>query len=303
MINDRTIDAKTAKFYCLFMDGEIAKALDNADKYDEKDGKRFAKVINMALKAKRKESINEVNWDLVQGAHQAAFPMATGNPFQPNFRALDPKSGVPSLQDQQKNNVIAGATAAAIAGASFIPGGWAALAGAFSAAGGWLTSAITAATTTLGISGIMSIIAGLVTVSSYLYPRLAKVIKDFTRNGIIAQCKFEADGTPYKAVFSISNKRWELLYDNNRWLRSGTLVPTNDIQTFFESKFFDRFLKQCDKYLAIYNDQVKMEQLQVLEKIADKSSKKDIRRLIDAKSVIHDYMLTGQYITESLMPM
>ena len=96
MISDHTIDPKTAKYWCAFADKKLLKALDDAMKHSKEEGKNFAEVAKKAVDASK--NVDE-SWNTIQAMHQAAFPMATGNPFQPNFRAMDPSSGVPSLQD------------------------------------------------------------------------------------------------------------------------------------------------------------------------------------------------------------
>lgn len=157
----------------------------------------------------------------------------------PNFRGMDPSTGVPSLQDQEKNSIIAAAASAALVGGAATAGGWGALgtaiAGALGTAGSYAAGLFASATAAVGTAGIAAIVGGLVSVSTYLYPRIAKLVKDLMRSKEIAVCKFEADGTPYKAVFALSKKRWELLYDNNRWIRSGTKVSPQDISSFFKS--------------------------------------------------------------------
>lgn len=171
--------------------------------------------------------------------------MATGNPFQPNFRALDPSSGVPSLEDQGKNNIVAGATAAALVGASFVPGGWAALGSAVTGALGSVAGSAVSAIASLGSAGIAAVIGGLVTISSWLYPRIARWLKNLSRNSYVAECAFTADKTPYRCFFSLDEGKWILAYSNNRWLRSSVNVPSNDVQAFFETVFFKRFSSQC----------------------------------------------------------
>lgn len=78
----------------------------------------------------------------------------------------------------------------------------------------------------------MAIAGGLVTVSSWLYPRIAKLVKDMRRSGVLAECQFEADGEKYVAVFSMTRKRWELVFPGRR-LASRTDVPKEDIAAFF----------------------------------------------------------------------
>lgn len=302
MVNDSTIDVHTAKYWCAFADKEMLKLLDDAASTSAEEGKKLKDIANKVVNAKGKKIVAEGLWDWVQIANQTAFPLATGNPFQPNFRGQDPSSGELSLQDQQRNNVIAGATAAALAGFSLVPGGWAALgsaiAGALGTAGTWL--AATAATAaSLGTAGIMAIVGGLVSVSTYLYPRIARLVKSICREGDVAKCEFEADGQKYMAVFSLSKKRWQLVYTNNRWVRSTVDVSNSDVAAFFSSDFFKKFLAQCKTYIdAVYGNEKRMECLEVLAKMAEKKTQKDIQTVIDAKKTIYDYMLPGTYVSE-----
>lgn len=302
MINDKTIDSRNATFWCAFNDKKLLSKLDEAA--SSSDGKQLAKIIKAVqrkTKQKTESQLREGMWDFAQAAHQAAFPLATGNPFQPNFRGMDPSSGVPSLQDQQKNNVVAAAVAAAAAGTTFIPGGWAALgaaiSGALGTAGSWLAS-LAPSLVSVGTASVLAIVTGLVSVSTYLYPRIAKLLEDVCRSGEIAKCKFEADGEKYLAVFSLKRQRWQLVFQGSRFVSSTVDVPPVDIQSFFESEFFNKFLAQCKKYVdAVYKDTKRMKCLEVLGDMADKESKKDMQQLLDAKTPIEQYMLKGMYTT------
>ena len=230
--------------------------------------------------------------------------MATGNPFVPNFRGMDPSTGVPSLQDQGKNSIIAAAASAALVGGAATAGGWGALgtaiAGALGTAGSYAAGLFASATAAVGTAGIAAIVGGLVSVSTYLYPRIAKLVKDLMRSKEIAVCKFEADGTPYKAVFALSKKRWELLYGNNRWIRSGTKVSPQDISTFFKSQFFKKFADRCWRMMdAVYNDAESMKALETLAKMADKKSGDLIKQVIDAKDLVNHEFKDGMFVTEA----
>lgn len=305
MLNDKTIDASKAKYYCAFADKDLEAQLAKATSYSKADGKRLGKIVQSIAKAKTNESsLNEVDWNFAQAAHQAAFPMATGNPFQPNFRALDPSSGVPSLEEQGKNNIIAAATAAALAGVSFIPGGWAALGGAVTGALGFLagSAANTIVTTTasLGTAGIAAIVGGLVTVSSYLYPRIAKWLKNLSRNNYVAECRFTSNKTPYKCFFSLDECKWILAYDNNRWIRPGTKVPVADVQSFFETTFFSKFSSRCQEHLSvIFDSQKNKDALRTLADMSDKASRKQLNAFLDAEQDIRENMFNGRYVTEA----
>lgn len=298
MINDSTIDSSEAKYYCAFADKDLASQLAKATSYSKADGKRLGKVIQKAAQLKN-ESLNEVDWNFAQAAHQAAFPMATGNPFQPNFRALDPSSGVPSLEDQGKNSIIAAATAAALAGASFIPGGWAALGSAIVGALGSLGSSAVTTVASLGTAGIAAIVGGLVTVSSYLYPRIARWLKNLSRNSYVAECRFTSNKTPYKCFFSLDECKWILAYDNNRWIRPGTKVPVADVQSFFQTKFFIDFASQCKAYLnVVFDNEKNKEALRALASMSDKASSKQLNSFLDAEAKIKENLFKGKYVTE-----
>ena len=302
MISDNTIDAINAKYWCAFADKKLLKLLDKAMDHSTKEGKNLTKVAKMA--AQSKKTLNEGFWDNMNAMHQAAFPMATGNPYQPNFRAMDPESGVISLQDQQRNNIIAGATSAALVGGSLVPGGWAAITSALLSAGGFVGSIVAplaSVATSIGTAGVMAIVGGIVSVSTYLYPRIAKLLEEVCRTGEIAKCKFEADGQNYIAVFSLSKKRWQLNYADGRWLKSRVNVSKDDILSFFSTNFFKEFLAQCKKYIdSIYSNKQRMECLNTLAKMSDNASKKDMQRLIDAKKDIETYMLTTKFMTEEV---
>jgi hypothetical protein len=119
----------------------------------------------------------------------------------------------------------------------------------------------------------MAIVGGLVSVSTYLYPRIARLVKSICREGDVAKCEFEADGQKYMAVFSLSKKRWQLVYTDNRWIRSTANVSKSDIAAFFSSGFFKKFLAQCKTYIdAVYGNEKRMECLEVLAKMAEKKT-------------------------------
>ena len=144
----------------------------------------------------------------------------------------------------------------------------------------------------------MAIVGGLVSVSTYLYPRVAKLVKDICRSGDIAKCTFEADGEKYLATFNIKKKKWMLMYRGSRMLSSGVDVPAANIKAFFVTEFFSKFLAQCIKYAdAIYKDDKRLECLEVLAKMSDDKSKKDMQQLLDAKTIVDDYMAKGIYMS------
>lgn len=298
MITDNTIETDTAKYWCAFSDEDLETQLDDATSFSKEDGKRLAGVMNKAKHSSKKMS--EGMWDYVQAAHQAAFPLATGNPFQPNFRGMDPDSGVKSLQDQGKDNVIAGATAAALAGASFIPGGWAAFGSAIGATSSSLVSSIASASASLGVAGISALVGGIVTISSYLYPRIAEWLKSIRRKDCIAQCNFISNDTPYKVVFTLSTGKWELLYANSRWIRAKATVPADEKAQFFSTKFFNRFKDQCEKNLLVIFDSPKNKDLfKTLAKMSDKDSAKALVKFLDSESIIRSRMFQGTYVESS----
>lgn len=187
-------------------------------------------------------------------------------------------------------------------GATYVPGGWAALGSALASAAGvtgtWLAS-IGSAIVSIGAPALMAIAGGIVTVSSYLYPRIAQLMKHLFKTDVIAKCEFEADGQPYRAEFSLSTKRWQLMYTNNRWIRTGVNVPTDQVKSLFDSEFFSRFLNQCKRYLdAIYLDPAKVKQLDVLAEMSDSKSKRTLKKVLNSKDVIYSYMLKGTYVTD-----
>ena len=307
MINDKNIEVDSAKYWCIFNDIKLLDNLKQAEQYTPEDGKKLAKIISKVKADKKKdesENVNEVDWAVVNSMHQSAFPMATGNPLQPNFNALDPNWKGSSFEKQQKENIIAGAVAALFAGAYFIPGGWAALGSAIAAIGGatgsWVASVATAATTTaanIGAAGITALIGGIVSISSYLYPRIAMWLRGMGRNGVIAKCTFISSDTPYVITYCLSKNKWELEYDNNRWIRSGTKIDPVSKEQFFNTVFFERFKTQCQKYIsAILDDDKNVEVLKTLSKMSDKKSSNLLTQILDNKQKIQTNMYRGIYL-------
>lgn len=293
MITDQTIEQMTARYWCAFSDRDLENKLNDATSFTKEDGKRLAGILSRAQTSQLKEGM----WDNVQAMHQAAFPMAIGNPFQPNFRGMDINSGVKSLQDQGKDNIIASTTAAALVGLNFIPGGWAALATAISAASSSIISLIINGGSALGMAGISAIIGGIVTISSYLYPRIAEWLKGIRRDHCIAQCNFISNDTPYIAMFSLTTGKWELLYANNRWIRASATVQPEEKAQFFATKFFDRFKVQCQKNLMIiFGSKKNKELLTVLAEMSDKTSKEALQKFIASEQTIRNNMFGGIYV-------
>lgn len=302
MINDKTIDYNTAKFYCAFSDDDLEQQLATATSYSKTDGKRLGKIIT-AITTETK-SLTETDWNFIQGMHQTAFPMATGNPYQPNFRALDPNSGVLSLKDQGKNNIIAAATSAALVGATTTPSVWNMLANSIASAGTTLAAYLglkgAENTVRVGTWLITAIIGGIVTISSYLYPRIALWLKNMSRNNCIAECQFTSNNTPYKCYYSLNENKWILSYNNNRWIRSGIKVPDDDIQMFFTTQFFKKFVNKCQQYLeVIFNNKKNKEALYALAQISDKASKKQLELFLNNEVQIKNNLFLGKYITET----
>ena len=295
MITDQTIEIDTAKYWCAFSDKDLEKKLNDATSFTKEDGKRLAGVLKKAKVASKK--VSEGMWDNAQVAHQAAFPIATGNPFQPNFRALDPSSGVKSLQDQGKDNIIAGAIAAALVGLSYIPGGWAALTSAIGAASSGIITTIANSASALGTAGLSALVGGIVTISSYLYPHITEWLKGIRRNNCIAQCNFISNDTPYIALFSLSTGKWELLYANNRWIRMNAVVPADEKAQFFSTKFFSKFNDKCKKNLSVIFDNPKNKELiKTLAKMSDKDSSKALLQFLDSENSIRSHMFNGTYV-------
>lgn len=45
MLNDKTIDATKARYYCAFADKDLEQQLANAVSYTKEDGKRLGKIV------------------------------------------------------------------------------------------------------------------------------------------------------------------------------------------------------------------------------------------------------------------
>jgi len=164
----------------------------------------------------------------------------------------------------------------------------------------WLAS-IVAQVGLAGLSaGLTAAVGGIVSISAWLYPRMAKWIKDMRRTGIIAKCEFTSNDVPYKAVYSLSKNKWQLLYGNSRWFRRGTKVDETSVDSFFTTDFFEKFSSQCKKYMsAVLDDEENLELLRVLAKMADKDSAKVLNKLLDNKDEIRQNMYSGMYMMES----
>lgn len=78
---------------------------------------------------------------------------------------------------------------------------------------------------------------------------MSKLVRDMRRSGVLAKCEFEADGEKMVALFSLSSKKWELVYPGMR-LASRVKVPAGDVKSFFESKFFSKFLARCNEIVS-----------------------------------------------------
>jgi len=70
MVNDSTIDEKSAKYWCVFMDKDVAQLLEEAASHTEKEGKNLKKVLVQAeKKAERSKKLGEADWNAVQAMH------------------------------------------------------------------------------------------------------------------------------------------------------------------------------------------------------------------------------------------
>jgi len=306
MINDRTIDINSATYWCAFNDKDLEKQLKTATSFSKEDGKRlhgvFKSVEDGAEKAKT-ESLKETKgpldgksfWDNFMNPQNMVG--MTGNPFCPNFR----KDAPLSLEEQGKNSVIAAGVAAAAVGAVAAPGTWGMLGSAIMGVihGSAVLSSIVAQVGLAGLSaGVTALVGGIVSISAYLYPRIAKWLKDINRDDYLACCKFTADEVPYQAVYSLDTKKWELLYDNNRWIRSGTKVPPADVDSFFATEFFKKFLDRCKEILGVIVDKPQnVECLKTLATMSDKDSAKVIMKFVQAVPEVKSSMFRGIYKT------
>lgn len=306
MINDQTIDTTGAKYWCAFNYKDLEKQLSKATSFSKEDGKRLHgvfKQIEDKAEAIKKESLNETKGPLKANSFWDNFMNTqnmvgmTGNPFCPNFREDAPLS----LEDQQKNTVIAAGIIAAAVGAVAAPGTWGALGAAVMGVihGSAFLSGIVAQIGLAGLSaGLTALVAGIAAVSSYLYPRIAESIKDIRRDEYLACCKFEADGTLYKAFYCLKTGKWELTYGNNRWIRDGASVSKKDIVDFFATEFFTKFLGRCKEILGVIVDKPKnVECIKTLAGMSDKESRKTLMVFVDAVPEIKNNMLRGIYAT------
>lgn len=311
MVSDNNIDKQSAKYWCIFADKDLKSHLDKAKKFGLREGKNLkAALVKAEREVERLEGESQVQEDGTRGPLDGNTFMGnfmnpqnmvgmSGNPFCPNLRQDAPLS----LEDQQRNTVIAGAVVAAGAAVVASPGAWGALGAAVIGlinSTSWLAG-IVAHVGLAGLSaGVTAAIGGLVSISAWLYPRMAKWVRDIRRTGIVAKCEFKADGVPYKAVYSMSKSKWQLLYGNNRWFRRGTKVDELSVDNFFRTDFFKTFVEQCKKHMdVVFGDAESLELVESLAKIADKESGKTLMQVIKSKDSIKQNMYAGLYMSEA----
>lgn len=109
-----------------------------------------------------------------------------------------------------------------------------------------------------------------------------------TRKNALAEVKFTADGSEYDVKFDIKKMKWVM--------SSGFSITDNEVQQFFQTKFFKRFNQQCQKFIEPLFKR-KEEIRKSLEQVDDSDPKKFILDILKNEYKIRLNMFEAKYLT------
>lgn len=297
MISDRTIDEKTAKYWCAFADNNFKKALDEV------------------LKTISDEKSQEIAQNAIQTQLNEGF-IDKLSKFQP----ADPTGGSVGIvvdlagktPEQIKANTIALGTAAAAA-AAVTPIGRKIV----TAVG--KTALKNPGTTLLGIGatklaadavsekddswwekleklvnkiwdigqftakhGKAIALAGTVVYSLFKtaglwMPMLGSFVKSILRGNSLATVDFDSNGRIYRMRYDVKHRRWELIY---KGFSMGATPPPEETEQLMDTRFFKRFFEQCKRYIEpIVVDERRNAVVEAISKLSNKDTKDVLDRV------------------------
>lgn len=316
MISDKTIEEKTAKYWCAFADKDFKKAIDLVLK-NISDKKNQDAAQNAIVVANKKKKLDEGFMDKMnKAAEQLSHSPTVGGPGMVFQIANADKS----MMDQQAKHAVASAAA----GLALLPGV------RDVAAAGLKTVAkhpVAAATTAAGAGAALELsnavdklqgkdtdgmslldkIGSLVnkvwdigkftakhakaiaiasTTAYALFktaniwmPLVGSFVKSLLRGNSLATVEFDSNGTWYKMRYDIKSKRWELMY---KGFSMGSTPPPEETEQLMNTKFFKRFLNQCQKYIKpIMDDDKRSTVIEAIGKMSDKKTKEAIDKVFN----------------------
>lgn len=95
-------------------------------------------------------------------------------------------------------------------------------------------------------------------IREWLFPQLKLAWKNLMSGKDLARCAFnDNSGNFYLCWFDKNEMKWQVKYDRGAKAllhKNDLFMPKDEADAFFATKFFDRFVKQCEKYIAPYLD-------------------------------------------------
>lgn len=135
-------------------------------------------------------------------------------------------------------------------------------------------------------------------IRSWLFPQLKLAYKNIMSGKELAKCTFNDNkGNSYLCWFDKSKMKWQVKYDRGvkALLHRNDLFMTDDeIDAFFATKFFNKFAKQCEKYIMPYLD-VKRSQEQLNNKDTPDDVKQVLKFIVDNADEIKTNMFGKAY--------
>lgn len=320
MISDKTIEEETAKYWCAFADKDFKKAIDLILKNiaNEKNQDIAQNAIAVASKAKLNEGFMD---KLNKAAEQLSHSPTVGGPGMVFQIANADKE---TMNQQVKHAAASAAAGLALlpgardalgAGLKVAAKNPIATAGTLAGAG----AAVELSNVVDKLSGkdtdnmsLLDKIGSLVnkvwdigkftakhakaiaiasTTAYALFktaniwmPLVGSCIKSILRGNSLATLDFDSNGTWYRMRYDIKYKRWELLYKN---FSMGNTPSPEETEQLMNTKFFKKFLKQCQKYIEpIIDNNQRAAVLEAIAKLSDKQTKEALNKVFNDDSTL-----------------
>lgn len=314
MISDRTIEEETAKYWCAFADKNFKKALDTitATIASEQSQDIAQNIVTQQIED------NSNAMSLNEGFLDFLSKLSPTDPTGGSVGIVSDLTG--KSKDEIKANAVAMATAAGATATTLTPVGRAVTGSviktgvkhpvaagltvaasklALDAAGNendawwqklgklvnkvWDIGKFTAKhAKTIAIAS--TIAYALFKTANIWMPLVSSCIKSILRGNSLATLDFDSNGIWYRMRYDIKYKRWELLYKN---FSMGSTPPPEDTEQLLKTKFFKRFLSQCQKYIEpIVDNSQRTAVLEAISKLSDKQTKDALDKVFNDSSTL-----------------
>lgn len=312
MISDKTIEEKTAKYWCIFADEKLKNALDKviSNITNAKEQKIAQKIVSNEIISNSKK-LNEGFID-----------------FMSKFTPTDPTGGsvgivsdlVGKSQNEINANAVAMASAAGIAATTLTSAGRSIASTIGQAAvknPGATAVTLAAGKLAMDAAGdendawweklgklvnkvwdigkftadhakeiaIASTTAyALFKTAGIWMPLVASMVKSFLRGKSLAIVEFDSNGVWYKMHYDIKYKRWELLY---KGFSFGNSPQPEETEQLMNTKFFKAYVAQCKRYIElIVNNENREAVLQAIGQLSDNATKNILDVLLSDNDII-----------------